>query len=130
MTRKTDRMDCPFCDLSSIADVEWCATLAGGVGEVYRFPPLNPVTPGHMLFVPKGHWADATADPMVTGKVFEMAAWYTRSRGIEANLITSVGPAASQTVRHLHVHYVPRRPGDGLRLPWTDQLVPPTEDDA
>ena len=39
----------------------------------------------------------------------------------ESNLITSIGPAATQTVPHLHLHLVPRRPGDGLPLPWTPQ---------
>jgi hypothetical protein len=26
-------------------------------------------------------------------------------------------------VEHLHVHVVPRRPGDGLPLPWTGQVT-------
>lgn len=36
-----------------------------------------------------------------------------------ANLITSKGPEATQTVHHLHV--VPRQADDGLPLPWTPQ---------
>jgi histidine triad (HIT) family protein len=36
-----------------------------------------------------------------------------------ANLITSKGSAATQTVFHLHVHLVPRQVDDGLPLPWT-----------
>jgi histidine triad (HIT) family protein len=35
------------------------------------------------------------------------------------NLITSGGREATQTVMHAHVHYVPRRRGDGLKLPWS-----------
>jgi hypothetical protein len=38
------------------------------------------------------------------------------------NLITSVGADATQSVRHLHIHVVPRREGDGLMLPWSGQL--------
>ncbi len=38
----------------------------------------------------------------------------------DCNVITSRGAAATQTVRHLHVHVVPRRQGDGILLPWTD----------
>jgi histidine triad (HIT) family protein len=34
------------------------------------------------------------------------------------NIITSAGRDATQTVDHLHLHLVPRRPGDGLALPW------------
>ena len=40
------------------------------------------------------------------------------------NLITSVGAAATQTVKHLHIHIVPRHEGDGLHLPWTEQKKP------
>ena len=31
------------------------------------------------------------------------------------------GPLASQSINHLHIHYVPRRQDDGLLLPWTLQ---------
>ena len=37
------------------------------------------------------------------------------------NVITSAGRAATQTVMHLHFHLVPREPGDGLMLPWSDK---------
>jgi histidine triad (HIT) family protein len=37
----------------------------------------------------------------------------------DCNLIVSKGPSATQTVAHLHLHIVPRRPGDGLALPWS-----------
>lgn len=38
-----------------------------------------------------------------------------------ANLITSKGDAATQSVLHLHVHVVPRQADDDLPLPWTPQ---------
>jgi histidine triad (HIT) family protein len=38
-----------------------------------------------------------------------------------ANIITSIGRVATQSVFHLHVHIVPRHEGDGLCLPWTGQ---------
>lgn len=43
----------------------------------------------------------------------------------DMNLITSRGPAATQTVPHLHLHLIPRREGDGLTLPWTAQQATP-----
>ena len=36
----------------------------------------------------------------------------------EFNLITSAGRTATQSVFHLHIHYVPRAYRDGLALPW------------
>jgi histidine triad (HIT) family protein len=86
-----------------------------------RFEPLNPVTPGHMLFVPYTHVANASTHPSLTGLVFDAAARWGRQQNREYNLITSAGPNATQSVWHLHVHYVPRTSGDGLHLPWTGQ---------
>lgn len=110
--------DCVFCTLKDVEGVEWCASWKGI--DIFRFPPLNPVVEGHMLFVAGKHTASAAEDPMLSGKVFEVASWYMRNRG-PANLITSAGHPATQSVFHLHVHYVPRAEGDGLPLPWTPQ---------
>lgn len=83
---------------------------------MFFIEPINPVTEGHVLAVPREHVADALADPEVAGRVMEVAAWFAAG---ECNLITSVGPLATQTVKHLHLHIVPRREGDGLALPWS-----------
>lgn len=117
---------CPFCDLDEIQGV-----VERGYGSGYTivtFPPLNPVTLGHLLVVPTWHVEHALAEPLLTGHVFQVAAGVAKSFGFDTsdvgyNLITSVGEHATQTVRHLHVHVVPRRPGDGLHLPWTGQVV-------
>lgn len=108
--------DCVFCQ--RIAENEFLPT---PVGLVARFAPLNPVTPGHMLFIPTVHVSDAAVDPAITGMVFAAAGEWVRRTRIEANLITSIGTAATQTVFHFHVHAVPRRLGDELTLPWTGQ---------
>ncbi len=36
------------------------------------------------------------------------------------NLITSVGTLATQSIKHLHIHVIPRYLNDGLVLPWGD----------
>lgn len=92
-----------------------------GYNHVVAFEPLNPVTPGHTLLVSCHHTGDAASEPTLTAMVFDYAARYAADRGVPFNLITSAGAAASQTVDHFHVHYVPRRPGDGLLLPWSNQ---------
>lgn len=108
-------MSCVFCERINQEDYDTRER------DVVSFEPLNPVTPGHRLFVPAIHVEDATTKVWVTAQAMEVAATYARIRNLDCNLLTSVGPAATQTVRHLHVHYVPRRPGDGLTLPWTGQ---------
>lgn len=86
------------------------------------FRPLNPVGPGHRLFVPRAHVADALEDPLVTAMTARFAAeWAARSGVGACNLITSRGPEAMQSVYHLHWHLVPRLEHDGLALPWTGQ---------
>lgn len=89
--------------------------------DVARFEPLAPVTPGHMLFVPISHVINAAAGPSFAAAAFSAAAQYAHRKGEAFNLITSGGKEATQSVLHLHVHYVPRRHGDGLHLPWTGQ---------
>ena len=110
---------CPFCKMV----MERVTTGRGieqiGSSGVYHFEPLNPVTPGHRLFIPAFHYEDAAEAPSATGAVFEWAAWWAAQQDEDFNLIVNAGPAASQTVRHLHIHYVPRRPSDGLILPWS-----------
>lgn len=108
--------DCPFCDIVARRAP---AELVYEWGWAIAFVPLNPVVPGHTLIVPKTHVEDATEAPEYTAETMRYASHLARWRGVDCNLITSVGPAATQTVGHLHVHYVPRRPGDGLLLPWS-----------
>lgn len=113
----TQLPDCVFCHPEDIA---------GAVGVavrpiVYKFEPLNPIVPGHRLFIPRHHIANAGESPITAGAVFSAAAAYAHKVGGSYNLITSAGAAATQTVYHFHLHYVPREDGDGLGLPWTGQ---------
>jgi histidine triad (HIT) family protein len=109
---------CVFCDIiagRAPAEIfhEWDDALA--------IVPLNPVTEGHLLVIPKMHVADFGHDPYVSAAVMKRAAQLAASQW--CNVITSRGKVATQTVFHLHVHIVPRREGDGLALPWTGQAA-------
>lgn len=106
----------------------FCKIVAGDSPATYRargissiaIEPLNPVTPGHLLVIPRVHVADAFEDPRVTATtMYDAATWASLFGAEEANIITSVGAAATQSVFHLHVHIVPRSAGDGLLLPWS-----------
>ena len=114
--------ECPFCDRIERGDYETGFYDYGSLIAV-SFQPRRPVTQGHRLYLPAEHVTDATIDPALTGRVMAEASHHTRNfyQVVSFNLITSVGSAATQTVRHLHVHAVPRREGDGLHLPWTGQ---------
>ena len=112
----TSLPDCPFCPANwHMLDILWES--AGNA----ILDPLNPVTDGHVLVIHRKHTADAAVDPDVASDLMFSAALWVQQRGIQANIITSIGADATQTVRHTHLHVVPRRPGDGLHLPWTGQ---------
>ncbi|WP_107047709.1 HIT family protein [Streptomyces albus] len=109
---------CPFCE---IAAGRAPATVIREWPDALAILPRGGVTEGHTLVIPRRHVADATENPAVTGATMTRAAELAAEVGADLNLITSVGPAATQTVFHLHLHLVPRRAGDGLALPWTRQ---------
>lgn len=114
--------DCVFCNI--------IAGIAPGAMPV-RWPdavvlvPLNPVTDGHVLVLPRQHVRDAVENQWIGAAVMRRAVEYVQEYiGSGAvNLIANVGPEASQTVFHYHLHVVPRRAGDGLALPWTPSAV-------
>lgn len=110
---------CPFCAIVAgraparfvVPPTRWPDALA--------FLPLRPVTPGHVLIVSRRHVPDFAADPEVYAAVSRRAAELACELGRpDANVITSRGTAATQSVFHLHVHLVPRVVDDGLALPW------------
>lgn len=109
--------DCVFCPTN------WpnLDIVSYGFDPVIVINPLDPVTPGHVLVIHRNHTENAATDPQITAELMRSAAWYVNHHGIEANIITSIGRNATQTILHTHVHVVPRRPNDGLPLPWTPQ---------
>jgi histidine triad (HIT) family protein len=108
-------MDCVFC--KRIQDGKFDLD----DGHAVAFEPLNPVVPGHLLVVPREHVQDAGENPDVAARTMRLAAEIAQGAAYPYNLITSAGAAATQTIMHLHIHIVPRRPWDGLALPWTSQ---------
>ena len=108
--------DCPFCERIERGEYDYDDRFN------VAFQPLNPVTPGHFLAVPRKHVASALESPLHAGRAATFGAELAKLMELDAfNIITSAGRAATQTVFHLHVHVVPRREGDGLALPWTGQ---------
>lgn len=109
----SDTTRCTFCE---IVAGRAPATVLRETRDTLVIVPLNPVTDGHVLVIPKWHVVDALEDPRITAEVMHTAAEVATR---PCNIITSAGAVATQTVFHLHVHVVPRRENDGLALPWT-----------
>ncbi|MEV6868086.1 HIT domain-containing protein [Streptosporangium subroseum] len=109
---------CIFCE---IAGGRAPAHVVAEWDDAIAFTPCSGgATTGHLVVISRTHVADVGADPAVTGAVMARAAELA-ARLDAANVITSKGQNATQSVFHLHVHVIPRAAGDGLPLPWTPQ---------
>jgi histidine triad (HIT) family protein len=113
---------CPFCEIIAGAAP---ATVIHQWPNAIAIVPLEPVTEGHTLVIPTEHTRDFSAGSEALFWALMCAAQLAREMPGDMNLITSRGPAATQTVPHLHLHLIPRREGDGLALPWTAQQATP-----
>jgi len=120
-----DDPDCIFCKI--IAGEVPCFRIYEDEGTL-AFMDINPANEGHALVVPKEHARDvhavsdeAIARTMMSAKRVAGAVERTLAPdGI--NLVQCNGPAAAQSVMHFHVHVLPRREDDDLKLNWG--LVP------
>ena len=94
---------------------------------------LSPAAKGHTLILPKDHFDDLfDADEAVLERLLKTAQKigagmkrYLNCDGI--NVVQNNGAAAGQTVRHLHVHLIPRYEGDGQMVTWKQNASDPEE---
>ncbi|UFS72054.1 HIT family protein [Geomonas sp. RF6] len=101
---------CPFCSPSPsiVAANEYAIAIRDGF----------PLSPGHTLIIPKRHLAsffEATADERTAlfALLEEVRELLLQERSPDGfNIGINDGPAAGQTVMHLHIHLIPRYAGD------------------
>ena len=101
--------DCPFCNIRApILESE----LAFVIFDKY------PVNPGHALIVPKRHIENFfEVTPYEFIAMFSLLTQMRRGTDTQLapdgyNIGINVGEAAGQTVKHLHMHLIPRFYGD------------------
>lgn len=87
--------------------------------EAMAFLDVRPLFPGHALLVPLDH-VETLPDlpPERVGPFFTRAqrlAWLMETALDAKGSFVALNNRVSQSVPHLHVHVVPRRPKDGLR---------------
>jgi len=104
---------CPFCEISAGRAP---AQFVQEWDDAFAIVPLGPIVPGHTLVIPRDHVKDATTDLDVSALTMYRAC--ELAQGMEANILTSIGKAATQSVFHLHLHLIPRKHNDGVALPW------------
>ena len=105
-------MTCPFCEPAP-------DRVAFTNSTTVVLLDLYPVTPGHLLVVPRRHfarWSEATVEErssLLEDTDRARALALSRDTTIDGfNIGWNDGPAAGQTVMHLHIHVIPRRTGD------------------
>ena len=120
MAADANAAGCVFCD---IVAGHGPASVVYSDETALAFLDIRPLATGHLLVIPRAHAPYlADLDPAVGGHMFgvaqRMAAALRRSglpcQGV--NLFLADGEAAFQEVFHVHLHVLPRTPGDGFRL--------------
>ena len=111
--------ECVFC---AIVSGRAARSLLAEDDDAVAFLDVQPAVIGHALVVPRRH-AVALADltPAEGAAVWELGRRVgaaARAAGLAegVNLFLADGAAAGQEVWHVHLHVLPRTPGDGLRL--------------
>ncbi|MCR5012941.1 MAG: HIT family protein [Lachnospiraceae bacterium] len=85
---------------------------------------LGPATKGHALILPKEHYANLFELPEDTAAAAMKVAKKLSSQMVEnlgadgLNLVQNNGEVAGQTVKHFHLHLIPRYRGDGQNILW------------
>jgi len=125
--------------LSPSGDCIFCAIVAGSAPasivyddvELLAFMDIRPVTPGHLLIIPKRHAPYlADLDEASGAQMFTLAmrlAGALRASGLRCegiNLFLADGEAAFQEVFHTHLHVFPRFVGDTFRIAADWSITP------
>ena len=122
----------PVCTFCRIVAGELPATIVYDDEQLLAFLDTKPVFRGHVLLVPKLHVT--TLKELPAELVGEFAATAQRlEAAVETGLavpgsMVLVNNVVSQSVPHLHLHVIPRRPRDGLRF-WLGPRHPYTAED-
>lgn len=115
------REDCIFC---KIVAGEIPASVVFESESGLAFLDVNPLSDGHLLFVPRDHFERLSEiPPALAGKMAEAIprlgrALLAATKAQAYNLLLNEGTVAGQVVPHVHYHLIPRKSGDGLGYRW------------
>ena len=112
----TGAPECLFCAIASGAEQ---AHLVLDDDDFVAFLDKRPLFPGHSLLIPRAHHETLADLPEnLVGPLFSRARLLSRAipEAVDKpGSFIAVNNVVSQSVPHLHVHVVPRKPKDGLR---------------
>ena len=122
--------DCIFCKIAA-GDIP-----SNTVYEDERFRvilDLNPASKGHALILPKNHADDLFDLPeedraAVLSVAAQVAGAMKKALSCSGiNIVQNNGESAGQTVKHFHLHIIPRYDGDSAMVLWNPGKSEPDE---
>ncbi len=101
--------------------------------HVLAFLDIGPLSPGHMLVIPKErkaflHQLSDEAAAAIGRVLPRLARAMMAATGTEAyNVLQNNGSDAHQVVMHVHFHIIPKRGDRGLGIGWAPSSLLPEE---
>ncbi len=113
------QQNCLFC---KIAKKEIPAKIIDETNNFIAMLDANPRTKGHTLVIPKKHYVTILDIPNTLGNEMLQLIKKISSEVLEKKhgdgfniLMNNLAPAG-QAVMHAHIHIIPRKEGDGIRV--------------
>ena len=113
--------DCIFCKIAA-GEIPSQCIYEDGLFKVIL--DLGPATKGHSLIIPKDHYEDLFELPEETAAQAMVLAKRLSARLMEKlhadglNLVQNNKEVAGQTVKHFHLHMIPRYKDDMQNILW------------
>jgi len=112
------KQDCIFC---KIARKEVKTENIAETENFYAFPDAHPIAKGHTLIIPKKHCTNIIELPSSYGNelldiIKKVAEKILKNENDGFNIIINTGEAAGQVIMHAHIHIIPRKKGDNVKL--------------
>lgn len=88
----------------------------------FSFLDIHPLTEGHSQVISKKHFSNILEMPNTLGAEFldcvkNTALIVIKENNAEGfNLVSNTGDVAGQIVKHIHVHIIPRKKDDGVKI--------------
>ncbi len=122
---RSANLTCIFCDIIARKAP---AHIVYEDSDLIAFLDNHPIVEGHTLLVPKRHYERLGQIPQA-----EVAKLFTKAQELNEIVINRMGAqgshvsvndgkAAHQIVPHIHIHIVPRSPGDGVTFSTRKRL--------
>ena len=111
--------NCIFC---KIAKKEIPAKIIAETNNFIAMLDANPRTEGHALVIPKKHYVTILDIPNTLGNEMLQLIKKISSEVLEKkqgdgfNILMNNLEPAGQFVKHAHIHIIPRKEGDGLKI--------------